>query len=125
MKPEKPPSAEDVNEEIPALIETLHQSGQRLEELTAGEVDAVVDRRGRMSLLRRAQDHLRLREADIFNALPTHIALLDPRGRITTVNESWRQFGRANAILGPSYGVGVNYLELCDSAHGGDAAEAG
>ncbi|MDP1538354.1 MAG: EAL domain-containing protein [Burkholderiales bacterium] len=124
MNPEKPLPAEDGNGEIPALIETLHQTGQRLEELTAGEVDVVVDRRGRTSLLRRAQDHLLLREAAIFNALPAHIALLDPRGRITTVNESWRQFGRANAILGPGCGVGVDYLELCDSARGDDAAEA-
>ncbi len=37
MKPAKPLLLQDTNEEIAALIETLHQTGQRLEELTAGE----------------------------------------------------------------------------------------
>ncbi|HSM99258.1 MAG TPA: PAS domain S-box protein, partial [Gallionella sp.] len=109
---------------IPALIEKLHQTDRRLEELTSGQVDAVVDRRGRTSLLRRAQDHLRYREGAILNVLPASIALLDPMGLITTVNESWRRFGRANALPGPGYGVGVNYLEICDSARGDDAFQA-
>jgi hypothetical protein len=38
--------------EISALIETLHQTSLRLEELTCGEVDAVADRDGRTFLLR-------------------------------------------------------------------------
>jgi hypothetical protein len=29
----------DANEEVAALIEALHKTGRRLEELTAGEVD--------------------------------------------------------------------------------------
>jgi len=45
------------------LIETLHRTEQRLEKLTAGEVDTVADRDGRTFLLRRAQDRLRLSEA--------------------------------------------------------------
>ena len=34
------PGAGDANEEVVALVETLHKVGQRLEELTAGEVDS-------------------------------------------------------------------------------------
>lgn len=124
MKTGNPPPPTDAHEEIPALIETLHQTDRRLEELTSGEVDAVVDRRGRTSLLRRAQDHLRYREGAILNVLPANVALLDPEGLITTVNESWRRFGRANALPGPGYGIGVNYLEICDSASGDDAFQA-
>ena len=49
--------------EVAALIATLHTAGQRLEELTAGEVDSVMDREGRSFLLRHAQEELRHSEA--------------------------------------------------------------
>jgi signal transduction histidine kinase len=49
--------------EVAALIATLHTAGQRLEELTAGEVDSVMDRDGRSFLLRHAQEELRHSEA--------------------------------------------------------------
>ena len=54
------------------------------------------------------------KQAAILNALPAHIALIDPHGRIISVNEAWRQFADANARQGPGYGIGVNYLEICD-----------
>ncbi len=128
MKPENPPHPGNAAEEVSALIETLHATGQRLEELTAGEVDTVTDRRGRTILLRRAQDHMRhneaAKQAAILNALPAHIALLDAQGLIISVNEAWSQFAGANALQGPGYGVGLNYLEICDHAKGDDAALA-
>jgi diguanylate cyclase (GGDEF)-like protein/PAS domain S-box-containing protein len=128
MNPEKPPPPGDVDEEIFALIETLHQSGQRLEELTAGEVDTVADRDGRTVLLRRAQEHMRhneaAKQAAILNALPAPIALLDAQGLIISVNEAWRRFTTAKVPQGPGPGIGVNYLEICDSARGDDASEA-
>jgi light-regulated signal transduction histidine kinase (bacteriophytochrome) len=49
--------------EVAALIATLHTAGQRLEELTAGEVDSVMDREGRSFLLRHAQEELRHSQA--------------------------------------------------------------
>ena len=108
----------DANIEIAAIIETLHKNEQRLKELTAGEVDAVSDSQGRTFLLRHAQEQLRLNEAArqtaILNALPAHIALLDTRGVIVTVNESWRRFAATNVLHGPGHAVGVNYLEICD-----------
>ena len=80
----------EADEEISALIETLQANLQRLEELTAGEVDAVADSHGRPFLLRDAQDQLRnsdaAKQAAILNALPAHIALLDDHGRIVSVN---------------------------------------
>jgi diguanylate cyclase (GGDEF)-like protein/PAS domain S-box-containing protein len=63
MKLGKSPPPGVATEEISVLIETLHQTGQRLEELTAGEVDSVADSEGRTFLLQRAQDRLRLSEA--------------------------------------------------------------
>lgn len=50
--------------EVVSLIATLHATERRLEELTAGEVDSVMDTSGRVSLLRNAQEQLRLSEAD-------------------------------------------------------------
>jgi PAS domain S-box-containing protein len=121
-------SPPDVNEEIAALIETLHQSEQRLEELTAGEVDTVTNRAGRTVMLQRAQEQLRVSEAAkqaaILNALPAHIALLDSQGCIISVNETWRRFAGANALLSAEYGIDLNYLEICDSAEGKNADEA-
>ena len=120
-----PPASSD---ELTNLIETLHRVEQRIEKLTAGEVDTVANHAGRTVMLRRAQEHLRhteaLRQAAILNALPAHIALLDPAGRVTSVNEAWRGFASPNALQGPEYGVGVNYPEVCEGARGELAAEA-
>jgi diguanylate cyclase (GGDEF)-like protein/PAS domain S-box-containing protein len=128
MKSKKSPAPMDANEEVSALIETLVKTGQRLEELTAGQVDTVVDRDGRTFLLRGTQEQLRqsenARQGAILNALPAHIALLDFKGIIISVNEAWRHFASANAIRGSGDEVGVSYLETCDRARGEGSAEA-
>jgi PAS domain S-box-containing protein len=120
--------ARDSNDEISALIATLHQTEQRLEELTAGEVDAVTDQEGRTFLLRRAQESQRYshaaKQSAILSALPAHIALLDAQGFILSVNQAWQRFGDANALKAQEHGVGVNYLWICDSARGDDSSEA-
>ena len=38
--------------------------------------------------------------ASILNALPAHIALIDRKGVIVSVNEAWRHFATANAMQG-------------------------
>jgi diguanylate cyclase (GGDEF)-like protein len=115
--------------EIAGLIQTLVDTGQRLEDLTAGQVDTVADPSGRTFLLRHAQDQLRLTEAAkqaaILNALPAHIALLDNQGVITSVNDAWRKFADDNALVNKAWGMGLNYLSVCDAAQGDDAATAG
>lgn len=126
MKPRIFPDSAEAREELFTLIETLHTTEQRLEELTAGEVDAVTDRTGRTVLLRRSQEYLRhseaAKQAAIINALPASIALLDTQGRIVSVNESWRQFAGTNLLQSPLYDAGTNYLEMCDRASGDDAS---
>src|ERR1700733_4528422 len=56
-----------------------------------------------------AQERLRhieaAKQASILDALPVSIVLLDPRGLITSVNETWRHFARANAMQEFEYGV--------------------
>jgi len=128
MTPRRSRSPWDANQEMSALIATLHRTERRLEALTAGEVDAVTDRDGQTLLLRRAQEHLRRNEAAkqaaIVNALPANIALLDTRGQIISVNAAWRRFAEANACRSPEYGIGLNYLDICDRVRGTDAAGA-
>ena len=113
------------SQEIASLIETLHDTEQRLTRLTAGEVDAVSNRAGLTYVLQGAQEGLRRSEVQkqeaILNALPAHIALLDPMGTIVSVNESWRNLARGNVLQGPDYGVGLNYLAICEAAGGEDA----
>jgi PAS domain S-box-containing protein len=86
------------------------------------------------TLLREAEERLRtslgaqLEAADvqtaILNALPAHVALIDPDGLILTVNQSWQRFATTNALMGADFGVGQNYLDVCQRARGDCAAEA-
>ena len=62
--------------------------------------------------------------AAVLDALPAHIALLDERGVIVTVNETWRRFAAENGGQPDRDGVGRNYLEVCERAVGGSAEGA-
>lgn len=64
------------------------------------------------------------RGAEVLDALPAHIAVLDARGIIVSVNESWQKFEDANGLHSPGHAVGVNYLSVCDGAIGKDAVVA-
>jgi PAS domain S-box-containing protein len=113
------PSADaEPPDEISALIALLHKTDARIEELTGGEIDSVTDQEGRAFLLRHAQEHLRraeeAKQAAILNSLPAHVAVLDTQGRIVSVNEAWRAFGHANALLTPHSAVGESYLDACE-----------
>ncbi len=63
-------------------------------------------------------------QAAILNALPAHVALLDPGGVILAVNESWRRFAFANLAHSPNCYEGENYLEVCEVATGECSDEA-
>lgn len=50
----------------------------------------------------------------IIDALPEHIAVVDPVGKIVLVNTAWRRFAMANGdpdLL--RSGLGINYLDIC------------
>lgn len=114
--------------EIDSLIETLHGAEQRLTELTAGEVDAVISRQGRTMLLRLAQIQLReveaIKQAGILDALPAPVALLDGQGSIVSVNLQWRRSSGTHAVAGDGCGVGSNYPEACEGTDGIEPSEA-
>jgi diguanylate cyclase (GGDEF)-like protein/PAS domain S-box-containing protein len=109
----------DRDPEVSALVEKLLKTGRRLEELTAGQVDMVLDREGRTFLLRGTQQQLVesevAKQAAILNALPADIALLDINGTIVSVNDSWRRFPTADEMpCSPGHEVGTNYLAVCE-----------
>ena len=60
----------------------------------------------------------------VLNALPAHIALLDSDGVIRDVNERWRHFGQLNDYADPDFGLGRNYLAICEQAKGDCSDEA-
>jgi signal transduction histidine kinase len=60
----------------------------------------------------------------IIDSLAAHVAVLDPSGRIVMTNEAWNRFARENSGGRPrKTGAGVNYLNICRSACGGESAE--
>ena len=62
-------------------------------------------------------------QAAILNALPPNIAVLNKKGKIIAVNESWRKLTLINNLGLPDYGIGYSYLALCDKAMGIDSAD--
>jgi two-component system sensor histidine kinase/response regulator len=85
-------------------------------------------------LLREVHEQLRASErarreaaetqAALLNALPAHVALIDPGGVILAVNKSWRCFATANVLQGPELGLGQNYVDACERVRGDCSAEA-
>ena len=122
-----PPSG-DASEEISVLIRTLRDTDQRLDELTAGQIDTVADRDGRSFLLQHAQGELRYadaaKQAAILNALPAHIILVDAKGLIISVNDAWHRLACRNSLVDRTYGIGLDYLGACDAARGDCAPDA-
>ena len=90
--------------------------------------EPAAERRGRVSVFRRAQDWLRHRgatdQAAILNALPAHAAVLDARGSILSANRTWQQFEAPERGCGPGPIVGRNYLDICDSTGESGVQEA-
>ena len=125
---------DDPSEEIAALVLKLQQTQQRLQELTGGEIDAVLYPGGQAYLFQAAQEKLRQSEAaqhelavtqaSILNALPAHIALIDHEGVVLSVNDGWRGFAESGGLQSSTCGVGQNYLEICEQAEGKCAEEA-
>ncbi|WP_053076569.1 PAS domain-containing sensor histidine kinase [Caenimonas sp. SL110] len=122
------PGAANSRTEIRRLIDLLHDTDARLDELLEGEIDSVTNQAGHTILLRRAQADMRrnevTRQAAILAALPASIALIDANGLIVSVNRTWREFADSNALQSAQHGVGTNYLDLCDRASSLDSSEA-
>ena len=104
----------DAESEVAALLCRLQVTQRRLEELTGGTLDKVKATEREAAEMQMA----------ILNALPAQIALIDGSGVILSVNDAWRRFASANAILNSDFFVGQNYLEVCERAVGDCSSEA-
>lgn len=61
----------------------------------------------------------------IMDSLPEHIAVLDPAGYITLVNQAWRTFAENNGDRGLVFsGIGSNYFDVCHIEEGPDTQVA-
>jgi diguanylate cyclase (GGDEF)-like protein len=60
----------------------------------------------------------------LINSLPANVALLDTQGNILDINEQWRHFGMEGGQEDPEYGLGRNYIDLCETACGGESEGA-
>lgn len=67
--------------------------------------------------------------SSIIDALTAHIAILDEQGRILLVNQAWKDFLVSNDGKLENYGVGLNYIDMCEPPnkkvlhHSRDSAE--
>jgi phosphoserine phosphatase RsbU/P len=62
---------------------------------------------------------------DVLDSLDPHIALLDRNGVIVAVNAAWERFAAQNGVVhAHQYGVGLNYLDICEGGNGDEFALA-
>jgi PAS domain S-box-containing protein len=50
--------------------------------------------------------------------------MLDSNGVIVSVNQAWREFAMKNSLQGSDFGIGQNYVEMCERTTGDCAEEA-
>jgi diguanylate cyclase (GGDEF)-like protein len=107
------------------------------EAMEAGAADYLVKSQLSAPLLERSIHHAieraraleALRQSTLFlqntlDALSPHIAILDESGTVIAANAAWRRFADRNGFRGSNYGIGANYLDVCDRASVDGANEA-
>lgn len=50
------------------------------------------------------------------DSLRSPIAILAESGHILEVNDAWKKFAQENGLNDPDFGLGTNYLDICDQA---------
>ena len=61
----------------------------------------------------------------VLNSLSAHIAILDESGVILETNKAWQNYAVKNGMPANCDFRGINYLDICDSAGGSEANDAG
>jgi PAS domain S-box-containing protein len=61
---------------------------------------------------------------ETLDSLSIHLAILNEQGVIVAVNDSWRHFGMTNQYEDSNWGVGRNYLGICQDAIGAQNEDA-
>ncbi|MFT3891072.1 MAG: PAS domain S-box protein [Anaerolineales bacterium] len=81
------------------------------------QLTASIQRQQANEQIRRSESFLQ----SVQNALSASIAILNEEGMIVQVNAAWRKFGEQNDLQHPHYGIGLNYLAICDATTGAEA----
>jgi len=114
-------------------VDAAAQTAGAFDFLLKGQLDASTLERSIRYTLDQSRQRVALAESQRFlqatlDALSAHIAVLDERGVVIAVNAAWRRFGAENAATGARYGLGMDYLAVCDAgaqAGADGAAEVG
>lgn len=122
------------------LTRRLDKVAQAAQRLAAGESHVVTGIHGQdeIAQVARAFDAMAQRIADqrtrqeaatqffqaTLDALAIQVAIVDDTGVILAVNKAWQHTAETCAFFGVSYGVGANYIELCEKVEGPNRKEA-
>lgn len=104
-----------------------HPEPVQIEDSLLGKVEGLL--RLAALVIERKQAEKTLKEAERFlqsalDSLSANVAILDSEGFVLSVNYAWRQFGSENHFTDRRYGIGTNYLDVCDAAQGDWSDEA-
>jgi diguanylate cyclase (GGDEF)-like protein len=124
VTPDTAPALDAADGNTAVALEYLRRLDAHLETLSPEQVATLLERGGESALLRHAQGLVRTRESALLDSLPVQIALLDRHGVIVSVNQTWRQAAHEGELRTPHYGVGSDYVGVCERVEGHDAAEA-
>ena len=103
--------------DLPKLLQEFQLVRERLSETLGDEIDAILLPSGKLHLTEQAQLNVQRENAlllSVLDSLPAHMALLDRNGNIVSVNRAWKEFAHANECHSENYGVGMNYLAICE-----------
>ncbi len=100
------------------------RSGQASTVVYLQDITEIIEVRDRLQKQQDELTDLEARERAIIDGIQGQVALIEPDGRISTVNKAWMDFAKANGYQHQGFGVGENYIEICEQAHGDCAEEA-
>lgn len=100
--------------------QTARFHARRLTVSNTGLQGEILERRRAEEALQVSQQFLQ----STLDALSANIAIVDASGTITAVNKAWKHFANYHGLAGPSYGIGINYLAICDATTGPEAMAA-
>ncbi len=101
-------------------VDAAAQTAGAFDFLVKGQLDASTLERAIRYTLDQSRQRVALAESQRFlqatlDALSAHIAVLDERGVIIAANAAWRRFVAQNDFPDGGYGLGMEYLAICDA----------
>lgn len=129
---DRPDSQDDANEQLQDEEEFLRGPAETVDDTEYEVVNSDDKRRLNVHEQHRTvsgHEDYRPLERSIIDSLIANICLVDREGVITSVNSAWSKFARENGYVPeqknpPTYGVGLNYIAVCEEAYGKNVSAA-